>query len=114
MIIDDYRADEREENEAAANRLADACAREVERTDRILTVVWNVVLTAIIAALSGCVVIAYAHCRYNRQHERERIREACPSGTAQRVIDEVNREPLVAFCNRVADFVFGTTTVTGN
>ena len=46
-------------------------------------------------------------CRELKATERARTAAACPSGTAQRVVDEVNREPFVRVCNAVADVVLG-------
>lgn len=62
---------------------------------------------ATLAALAVLVAAMYALAAFIRAGERGRIRAACPGGTAQRVIDRVNREPGVRLCNRIADAVFG-------
>lgn len=80
---------------------------EIERREKIAMIVWNVTIVTLLAALAAVVLIVYANIRESRRTERGRIRAACPSGTAQRVIDRVNQEPCVRLCSRIADAVFG-------
>lgn len=75
------------------------------RVDRALDSAWNAVVVAVVALALLCGL--WCVCRERRIHERDRCMMACPSGTAQRVVDRVNREPAVRFCNRVADAVLG-------
>ena len=72
-----------------------------------LTVVWNGVVAVLILALVVALCLAYCKCRELKATERARTAAACPSGTAQRVVDEVNREPFVRVCNAVSDVVLG-------
>ena len=69
------------------------------RVDRALDRAWNAVVALSLLCGLWCV------CRERRIHERERCLRACPSGTAQRVVDRVNGEPAVRVCNAVADAV---------
>ena len=71
----------------------------------LLTVVWNSVVAVLILVLVVALCLAFCKCRELKATERARTAAACPSGTAQRVIDEVNREPFVRVCNAVADVV---------
>ena len=75
--------------------------------DHLLAVVWNSVVAVLILVLVVALCLAFCKCRELKATERARTAAACPSGTAQRVIDEVNREPFVRVCNAVADVVLG-------
>lgn len=75
------------------------------RVDDLLNVVWNSVVAVLILGLVVALCIAFCKCRELHATVRARTSAACPSGTAQRVIDEVNREPFVRVCNAVADVV---------
>lgn len=89
-------------------RVVERAEDEVEeRINRFFSVVWNSIVVILIVVLSVVLCWMYFKCRELRATERDRALEACPGGTALRVMDEVNREPGVAFCNRVADKVFG-------
>lgn len=87
----------------------DAVARADEdmerRIDHLLAVVWNSVVAVLILGLVVALCIVYCKCRELKATERARTVAACPSGTAQRVVDRVNREPFVRVCNAVADVV---------
>ena len=87
----------------------DAVARADEETERsiddLLNAVWNSVVAVLILGLVVALCIAFCKCRELHATVRARTSEVCPSGTAQRVIDEVNREPFVRVCNAVADVV---------
>ena len=89
----------------------DAVARADEdmerRIDHLLAVVWNGVVAVLILALVVALCLAFCKCRELKATERARTAAACPSGTAQRVVDEVNQEPFVRVCNAVADVVLG-------
>ena len=89
----------------------DAVARADEdmerRIDHLLAVVWNGVVAVLILGLVVALCLAFCKCRELKATERARTALACPSGTAQRVVDEVNREPFVRVCNAVADVVLG-------
>lgn len=89
----------------------DAPRRQAEETERrvdhLLTVVWNGVVAVLILGLVVALCLAYCKCRELKATERARTAAACPGGTAQRVVDEVNREPFVRVCNAVADVVLG-------
>ena len=74
--------------------------------DHLLAVVWNSVVAVLILGLVVALCLAFCKCRELKATERARAAAACPSGTAQRVVDEVNREPFVRVCNRLADAVF--------
>jgi len=101
MSPDDWCEDEWEREEAATLRA------RAKRRERRLEVVWNVVLIALFVVLWFVIYCCFASIREGRRTERERLDAACPSGTASRVVDRVNQEPLVAACNRVADAVLG-------
>lgn len=73
--------------------------------DDLLNVVWNSVVAVLILVLVVALCLAFCKCRELHATVRARTSEVCPSGTAQRVIDEVNREPFVRVCNAVADVV---------
>ena len=73
--------------------------------DDLLTVVWNSVVAVLILGLVVALCIAFCKCRELHTTVCARTSAVCPSGTAQRVIDEVNREPFVRVCNAVADVV---------
>ena len=75
--------------------------------DHLLTVVWNSVVAVLILVLVVALCLAFCKCRELKATERARAAAACPSGTAQRVVDEVNREPFVRVCNAVADVDLG-------
>ena len=75
--------------------------------DHLLAVVWNSVVAVLILVLVVALCLAFCKCRELHSTVRARTSEVCPSGTAQRVIDEVNREPFVRVCNAVADVVLG-------
>lgn len=75
--------------------------------DHLLAVVWNSVVAVLILVLVVALCLAFCKCRELKATERARAAAACPSGTAQRVVDEVNREPFVRVCNAVADVVLG-------
>ena len=98
---------ERDWNDAEMDAVAHADEETERRIDDLLNVVWNSVVAVLILGLVVALCIAYCKCRELKATERARTAAACPSGTAQRVIDEVNREPFVRVCNAVADVVLG-------
>ena len=98
---------ERDWNDAEMDAVARAEEETERRIDDLLNVVWNSVVAALILGLVVALCIAYCKCRELKATERARTAAACPSGTAQRVVDEVNREPFVRVCNAVADVVLG-------
>ena len=79
---------------------------KAQSSDDLLAVVWNSVVAVLILGLVVALCLAFCKCRELKATERARAAAACPSGTAQRVVDEVNREPFVRVCNAVADAVF--------
>ena len=98
---------ERDWNDAEMDAVARADEETERRIDDLLNVVWNSVVAVLILGLVVALCIAYCKCRELKATERARTAAACPSGTAQRVVDEVNREPFVRVCNAVADVVLG-------
>lgn len=96
---------ERDWNDAEMDAVARADEETERRVDHLLTVVWNGVVAVLILGLVVALCLAYCKCRELKATERARAAAACPSGTAQRVVDEVNREPFVRVCNAVADVV---------
>lgn len=96
---------ERNWNDAEMDAVARADEETERRIDDLLNAVWNGVVAVLILGLVVALCIAYCKCRELKATERARTAAACPSGTAQRVIDEVNREPFVRVCNAVADVV---------
>ena len=96
---------ERNWNDAEMDAVARADEETERRVDHLLTVVWNSVVAVLILGLVVALCLAYCKCRELKATERARTAAACPSGTAQRVVDEVNREPFVRVCNAVADVV---------
>ena len=98
---------ERDWNDAEMDAVARAEEKTEERVDHLLAVVWNAVVAVLILGLVVALCLAYCKCRELKATERARTAAACPSGTAQRVVDEVNREPFVRVCNAVADVVLG-------
>ena len=96
---------ERDWNDAEMDAVARAEEETERRIDDLLTVVWKSVVAVLILGLVVALCLAFCKCRELKATERARAAEACPSGTAQRVIDEVNREPFVRVCNAVADVV---------
>ena len=96
---------ERDWNDAEMDAVARAEEETERRIDDLLNVVWNSVVAVLILGLVVALCIAFCKCRELKAKERARTAAACPSGTAQRVIDEVNREPFVRVCNAVADVV---------
>lgn len=98
---------ERDWNDAEMDAVALADEETERRIDHLLTVVWNSVVAALILGLVVALCLAFCKCRELKATERARTAAACPSGTAQRVVDEVNREPFVRVCNAVADVVLG-------
>ena len=80
---------------------------KAQSSDDLLAVVWNGVVAVLILGLVVALCLAYCKCRELKATERARTAAACPSGTAQRVVDEVNREPFVRVCNAVSDVVLG-------
>ena len=98
---------ERDWNDAEMDAVARADEETERRIDDLLNVVWNSVVAVLILGLVVAMCIAFCKCRELHSTERARTSEVCPSGTAQRVIDEVNREPFVRVCNAVADVVLG-------
>ena len=85
----------------------DAVEESMEtRVDRALDRAWNAVVVTIAVVALSLLCGLWCVCRERRIHERERCLRACPGGTAQRVVDEVNQEPFVRVCNRLADAVF--------
>lgn len=94
-------------NDAETDAVARADEETERRVDNLLTVVWNGVVAVLILVLVVALCLAYCKCRELKATERARTASACPSGTAQRVVDEVNREPFVRVCNAVADVVLG-------
>lgn len=98
---------ERDWNDAEMDAVARAEEKTERRVDHLLAVVWNAVVAVLILGLVVALCLAYCKCRELKATERARTAEACPSGTAQRVVDEVNREPFVRVCNAVADVVLG-------
>ena len=98
---------ERDWNDAEMDAVARADEETERRIDHLLTVVWNSVVAALILGLVVALCLAFCKCRELKATERARTAAACPSGTAQRVVDEVNREPFVRVCNAVADVVLG-------
>lgn len=98
---------ERNRNDAEMDAGARADEETERRVDHLLTVVWNGVVAVLILGLVVALCLAYCKCRELKATERARTAAACPSGTAQRVVDEVNREPFVRVCNAVADVVLG-------
>ena len=80
---------------------------EMDAVDERRRALWALALVAVlILGLVVALCLAYCKCRELKATERARTAAACPSGTAQRVVDEVNREPFVRVCNRLADAVF--------
>lgn len=98
---------ERNRNDAEMDAVARADEETERRVDHLLTVVWNGVVAVLVLWLVVALCLAYCKCRELKATERARTAAACPSGTAQRVVDEVNREPFVRVCNAVADVVLG-------
>ena len=98
---------ERNWNDAEMDAVARADEETERRIDHLLAVVWNGVVAVLILGLVVALCLAYCKCRELKATERARTAAACPSGTAQRVVDEVNREPFVRVCNAVADVVLG-------
>ena len=98
---------ERDWNDAEMDAVARADEETERRIDDLLDVVWNSVVAVLILGLVVALCIAFCKCRELHATVRARTSEVCPSGTAQRVIDEVNREPFVRVCNAVADVVLG-------
>ena len=96
---------ERDWNDAEMDAVARADDETERRIDDLLNVVWNSVVAVLILGLVVALCIAFCKCRELHATVRARTSEVCPSGTAQRVIDEVNREPFVRVCNAVADVV---------
>ena len=96
---------ERDWNDAEMDAVARADEEMEKRIDDLLNVVWNSVVALMILGLVVALCLAFCKCRELKATERARAAAACPSGTAQRVIDEVNREPFVRVCNAVADVV---------
>ncbi len=96
---------ERDWNDAEMDAVARADEETERRIDDLLNVVWNSVVAVLILGLVVALCIAFCKCRELHATVRARTSEVCPSGTAQRVIDEVNREPFVRVCNAVADVV---------
>ena len=98
---------ERDWNDAEMDAVARADEETERRIDDLLDVVWNSVVAVLILGLVVALCLAFCKCRELHATVRARTSEVCPSGTAQRVIDEVNREPFVRVCNAVADVVLG-------
>ena len=98
---------ERDWNDAEMDAVARADEETERRIDDLLDAVWNSVVAVLILGLVVALCIAFCKCRELKAKERARTSEVCPSGTAQRVVDEVNREPFVRVCNAVADVVLG-------
>ena len=98
---------ERDWNDAEMDAVARADEEEERRIDDLLDAVWNSVVAVLILGLVVALCIAFCKCRELHATVRARTSAVCPSGTAQRVIDEVNREPFVRVCNAVADVVLG-------
>lgn len=98
---------ERDWNDAEMDAVARADEETERRIDDLLNVVWNSVVAVLILGLVVALCLAFCKCRELKATERARTAAACPSGTAQRVVDEVNREPFVRVCNAVADVVLG-------
>ncbi len=96
---------ERNWNDVEMDAVARADEETERRVDHLLNVVWNGVVAVLILGLVVALCLAYCKCRELKATERARTAAACPSGTAQRVVDEVNREPFVRVCNAVADVV---------
>ena len=96
---------ERDWNDAEMDAVARADEETERRIDDLLNAVWNSVVALLILGLVVALCIAFCKCRELHATVRARTSEVCPSGTAQRVIDEVNREPFVRVCNAVADVV---------
>ena len=96
---------ERDWNDAEMDAVARADEEMEKRIDDLLNAVWNSVVAVMILGLVVALCIAFCKCRELHATVRARAAAACPSGTAQRVIDEVNREPFVRVCNAVADVV---------
>ena len=98
---------ERDWNDAEMDAVARADEETERRIDDLLDVVWNSVVAVLILGLVVALCLAFCECRELHATVRARAAAACPSGTAQRVVDEVNREPFVRVCNAVADAVLG-------
>ena len=98
---------ERDWNDAEMDAVARAEEETERRIDHLLNVVWNSVVAVLSLGLVVALCIAFCKCRELHATVRARAAAACPSGTAQRVVDEVNREPFVRVCNAVADVVLG-------
>lgn len=96
---------ERNWNDVEMDAVARADEETERRVDHLLNAVWNGVVAVLILGLVVALCLAYCKCRELKATERARTAAACPSGTAQRVVDEVNREPFVRVCNAVADVV---------
>lgn len=96
---------ERDWNDAEMDAVARADEETERRIDDLRNVVWNSVVAVLILGLVVALCIEFCKCRELHATVRARTSEVCPSGTAQRVIDEVNREPFVRVCNAVADVV---------
>lgn len=96
---------ERDWNDAEMDAVARADEETERRVDHLLAVVWNGAVAVLILWLVVALCLACCKCRELKATERARTAAACPSGTAQRVVDEVNREPFVRVCNAVADVV---------
>ena len=96
---------ERDWNDAEMDAVARADEGAERRIGDLLDAVWNSVVALLILGLVVALCIAYCKCRDLHSTVRARTASACPSGTVQRVIDEVNREPFVRVCNAVADVV---------
>ncbi len=98
---------ERDWNDAEMDAVARADEETERRVDHLLNAVWNSIVAVLILGLVVALCLACCKCRELKATERARTAAACPSGTAQRVVDEVNREPFVRVCNAVADVVLG-------
>ena len=96
---------ERNWNDVEMDAVARADEETERRVDHLLNVVWNGVVAVLILGLVVALCLAYCKCRELKATERARTAAACPSGTARRVVDEVNREPFVRGCNAVAGVV---------
>lgn len=98
---------ERNWNDAEMDAVARADEETERRIDDLLNAVWNSIVAVLILGLVVALCLAYCKCHELKATERARTAAACPGGTAQRVVDEVNREPFVRVCNAVADVVLG-------
>ena len=81
---------------------------EMDAVDERRRALWALALVAVlILGLVVAMCLVYCKCRELKATERARTALACPSGTAQRVVDEVDQEPFVRVCNAVSDVVLG-------